>query len=373
VINGLGTGGAERSLAEMLEPISRHGIKILPVCLYPRDEGVQSEVMNAGYEVRFVGPPSFATLFRLRDLIAETHPDVIHTTIFEADIIGRLASIGSSTAVVSSIVNTSYAITKSQNPHLNRGKLALARVVDGFTARHLNTGFHALTETVAEAAVKALGIKKISIDVIPRGRNRQRLGEPSPERRREVRRALGIAESTTVLLSVGRQEFQKGHVNAVEALAVLRSRRPNLLLLIAGRDGAASDRLRRATVELDLKDHVRILGHRSDVPDLMVAADLLTFPSLYEGFGGALIEAMALDLSIVASDLPAIREVTGDTVAFVTPGSFSALAVGIEDLLDDDSRSRQLRQAGRDRFEKNFTIDSTSKRMAAFYHAALDS
>ena len=52
LINGLGTGGAERSLAEMLEPISRYGIKILPVCLYPREEGVQSDVINAGYEVR---------------------------------------------------------------------------------------------------------------------------------------------------------------------------------------------------------------------------------------------------------------------------------------------------------------------------------
>ena len=372
MINGLGTGGAERSLAEMLEPISRYGIKIFPVCLYPRDEGVESDVMNAGYEVRFVGPPSLAALFRLRDLISETRADVLHTTIFEADIIGRLASIGSSMAVVSSIINTSYAVTKSQNPDLKRGKLALARVIDGFTARHLNTRFHALTEVVAEAAVDALGIKKTSIDVIPRGRNRRRLGEPSLGRRREVRNALGIAESTTVLLCVGRQEFQKGQVNAVEALAVLRSRRPNLLLLIAGRDGAASDQLRRATVKLDLEDQVRILGHRHDVPDLMVAADLLTFPSLYEGFGGTLIEAMALDLSIVASDLPAIREVTGDTVAFVTPGSFSALAVGIEDLLENDSRSRQLRQAGRDRFEKNFTIESTSKRMAAFYRAALE-
>jgi glycosyltransferase involved in cell wall biosynthesis len=82
-------------------------------------------------------------------------------------------------------------------------------------------------------------------------------------------------------------------------------------MVIAGRDGNATNSLQALARELDIVDRVQFLGHRSDVADLMVAADVFVFPSLWEGLGGVLIEALALEVPIVSSDLDATREVLG--------------------------------------------------------------
>ena len=372
VINGLGTGGAERSLAELLEPLRRRGVEITVACLYERDEGVEEEV-RANHDVRFVGPGLAKSLRNLRRLLREERPDLIHTTIFEADIVGRLASFGMRIPLVTSIVNTSYLSTKSGHPDVSPSKLRIARAIDGLTARHLNTRFHALTSAVASAAVAALGISPERIEVIPRGRSLSRLGSSTPERRRRVRRDLRLTDDDIILLSVGRREHQKGQIHAISALRDLEESHPQAMLLIAGREGAASARLRQQAENLGVGRRVQFLGHREDLPDLMVAADILVFPSLYEGLGGSVIEAMALGLPVVASDIAALREVASDAALFVPLCSPQALAGAVARVVDDPDLAEGLRLAGQERFAGAFGLESVADRMAAFYRTTVDS
>lgn len=368
VINGLGTGGAERSLAEMIEPLASHGVSVTVACLFERAEGVQDEVRGRGHDVRFLGSGWFKRWRQLRSLIKESNPDVIHTTIFEADLLGRLASIGGARPVITSIVNPSYDLPVSDHPDVKLWKLRAVRWLDGLTARHLTTRFHALSQSVADSATRTLGIDPNRIHVIPRGRSRLRLGEPSLQRRQRVRAAMGLEDSSELLLCVGRREHQKGQTYAVRAMAELVDSRPGLVLVIAGRDGGASESLKKEVQAANLGDRVRFLGHRDDVPDLMVAADILVFPSLYEGIGGTLIEAMALELPIVASDIAPLREVTMGAALLVEPGSSGALASGIERLLSDSDLRQALRIRGRERFEADLTIEMIARRMAQLYH-----
>src|SRR5690606_5335714 len=116
-----------------------------------------------------------------------------------------------------------------------------------------------------------------------RSRDPERIGEPTPERRRRVRRALGLDDETPVLVTVGRQEFQKGHRYLIEAMPKILERHPRTRLLIVGRRGAATSELERAVADFERADSVSFLGHRADVTDLMAAADLFVFPSLFEG------------------------------------------------------------------------------------------
>lgn len=366
VINGLGTGGAERSLIDLVEPLSARHVEVAIAYLFERSEGVAREGL-AGVETFHVGPGLLPALPRLARLLRRLSPDLLHTTIFEADLIGRLSSIGSGVKVVTSLVNTSYSRAGASNPDVSETKLGLARRIDGFTARHINTGFHALTETAKKENAADLGLDPASIEVVPRGRSTARLGTPSENRRMAARRMLGLNDDQPVVLSVGRREHQKGQIHAIEAMSLIQATHPTTCLLIAGRDGAAGDRLETLTAELGLDDRVVFLGHRPDVADIMVASDVLVFPSLYEGFGGTLIEAMALGLPIVASDIPVLHEVVGEAGLLVERGSAPELADAVRLILDDAATARRLRESGRARFESRYRLDVVADEMRDMY------
>src|SRR5205823_1865576 len=105
------------------------------------------------------------------------------------------------------------------------------------------------------------------------------------------------------------QERQKAQWALLEAVPRLVERQPDVVVLVAGREGNATSELALRMRDPIVRAHVRVLGHRADVPDLLAASDVFAFPSIFEGLGGSVIEAMALGLPIVASDLSALREV----------------------------------------------------------------
>lgn len=369
VINSLGAGGAEVSLAEMLPPMRAAGVVPLVACFERRQEGSEAAVLGAGVDVRYLGGASIPVwAARLRSLVVAWRPDIVHTTIFEADVAGRLGAMGTGAAVVTSLVNTSYDPVRRQDPNVSTAKLRLAQLLDGFTARHLTRQFHAITQAVKTAAVDCLGLDADRITVIERGRDATRLGESTPERRRRAREALGLHADAEVVLNVGRQEFQKGHTTLLEAMGLLAGR-PRLVLLQAGRRGAASDTIDAMAFRSQLDDRVRILGHRTDVPELLAAADVFAFPSRYEGQGGSVVEAMALGLPVVATDVPALAEVLedGGNAHLVPVDDPTALAGAIAGLLDDGDRRAAFGRRSRSLFAERFTLERSVERMLALY------
>lgn len=372
VINSLGQGGAERSLAELLPYLERRGVDSTVVCLERRVDGFHDEVVEAGFEVRVL--PSGGMMkhaVRLRRSLRELRPDLLHTSVFDADIVGRLAAAGRRVPVVGSIVNVSYDPIRLADPRVKKWKLEGVRTLDGWTARRLGDHFHALTEAVKLAATRDLGIPEDRITVIPRGRDPKRLGTASGSRRARTRAELGIPDDAEVIINVGRLEYQKGQRFLIEAMDQLRRRgHAGALLLLVGREGAESAELGRLVGQLGLQSSVRFLGHRDDVPDLLASADVFAFPSLYEGFGGALIEAMALEVPIVASDLPPLREVVVSGAGRLVPaGSSDALADAIAYVLEDSNAADLLRIAGRRVFEERYTLDAVADAMVEMYRS----
>ena len=134
-----------------------------------------------------------------------------------------------------------------------------------------------------------------------------------------------------MVLSVGRLDRQKGVETTIVAFRRLLTRLPDAILLVAGRSGNAS-----ATVQAEAQktSGVRFLGSRGDIPDLMCAADASSFPSRWEGLSGVLVEAMALRLPIVASNISSIVETIGDAGwPLVPPDDGEALADGLLSVL----------------------------------------
>jgi glycosyltransferase involved in cell wall biosynthesis len=118
-----------------------------------------------------------------------------------------------------------------------------------------------------------------------------------------------------------------------------------------------------------MNQRVHLLGHRDDLPEVLAAADIFVFPSLFEGLGGVLIEAMALGLPIVASDLPAIREVVeeGGNALLVPHSDPGALAVAIDRMLGDDAMRKSFAARGRKIFNERFTLERSTQGMLDLY------
>ena len=372
MIDGLGrAGGAERSLAILAPHLQAEGVDLHVAYLVERG-GLRSDLEKHGVHVHSLadsGGGRAEWRRRTIDLIDEVHPDVVHTTLFEADLAGRRAAAARGIPCVSSLVNTSYSPAEAGVGGTHRLKRRAAQAVDVLTARHV-TRFHAVTDHVASVMSRRLLVSPRRIVVIPRGRDPEHLGVRSPARRAEVRRALGIAEDTSVVLAVGRHEPQKGFDVLLHAAATVMKDVPDVRFLFAGREGRATAGMRAVLAEHGIEDRVDLLGMRDDVPDLMVAADALALSSRWEGAAGTLLEAMALECPIVSSALPTLEQtVDASTALLVPPGEAAPLAEALVAVLQDRDAARARALRAREVFWDRFTIGSSARGMAALYRS----
>jgi len=370
VIDSLGTGGAERDLAEMLPQLSRLNVAPIVVSLRPREEGVQADLQRQGFDVRILSAQGVpGRVLALRKIIRTERPDVLQTVLFHSDIVGRLSAIGTPVKVISRLVNTDYDEIRLHDPNIRALRFRLARLIDGWTARHLTHHIYANSNAVKTAAMRDLGLQAKNITVIEESRDPVRLGQCSAQRRKLARIRLGLDEDQDVLINVGRQDFQKGQRYLLEAMAMLMSTHPRLLLLVAGREGDVSGELARLCDRHGLKDRVRFLGHREDVPELLAASDCFVFPSFYEGLPSAVLEAMALGLPIVASDIEPVRDTVeeGRNAFLVKPASPVELATAITRILEDRQTAQAFGKRSREIFEERLTLEQSMVQLMEFY------
>ena len=368
LIDSLIAGGAERSLAALAPWYRDAGVRLDVAYLYERDNVWIPALRDAGADVvSLAGVGALPAKVRaVSRLVSERRPDVVHTTLFDADVIGRLATLTSRVPVACSLVNAAYGPEQLADPALKRWKVRTAQSIDAITARRV-TRFHAVSTTVARARATRLRIAPGRIDVIPRGRDPEELGIRTDARRAKARAALHASDRDAILLAVGRHEFQKGFDVLLEAFARVHRTHPEARLVVAGRNGAASAGLRDLAAGLGIADRVELLGFRDDVPELLCAADVFVAPSRWEGSPGGIIEAMALGAPIVASDVPAIREVLAEPESgtLVPVDDPPALAIAIERVLAGDVPDHST--TAREVFVERYSIDRVAAAMVAFY------
>ncbi|MGH2791292.1 MAG: glycosyltransferase family 4 protein [Actinomycetota bacterium] len=370
LIDSLSGGGAEQSLAALASPLVSSGM-VLDVAYLKDTEGMQNRLKEAGanlYSLAQGGGSRRAWVKSTRALLERRRPDLLHTTLFESDIAGRIAAMRTEIPVVTSLVNVTYGPEQFADPRLKAWRLRGAQVVDLVTARRV-ARWHAISGHVADVMAGRLRIPRARIDVIPRGRDPQSLGVRSEERRACTRATLGIGDDQPLVLAAARQEHQKGLDVLIESWPEVLSTHPSARLLIAGREGNQSWLLNARLDETGTRSSIALLGSRADVSDLLCATDAFVMPSRWEGLGSVLLEAMALEAPIVASDLPAVREIVehGRTATLVPREHPRALATAISDLLSDPGGARKRSAAARAEFLAFYTIDRIARQTADFY------
>lgn len=374
VIDSLVPGGAERSLVALAPWYAAKGIELDVAFLHDRI-GLQHELQAAEVTLFCLAGPGgrIGWTRRAASLVRQRRPDLIHTTLFEADVAGRVAAALGRRPVVSSLVNVAYGPEMLSDPTLRKWKVRGAQIADGATARIVRR-FHALTHHVADVMADRLRIPRDRIDVVPRGRDPVQLGTRTPERRSRIRTELEVDDHVPLLLAVARQERQKGLDVLLEALPEILSQVPAARLVVAGRAGSQTASLQATVNRRRLQESVRFLGARADVAELLCGADLFVFPSRWEGLGGAVLEAMALEVPIVVSDLPTVREVVGGEKAawLIQPDRSDELARAVLAALNDPHETRRRAAVAAERFRARFTIEVVADAMVAFYDRALN-
>jgi glycogen(starch) synthase len=185
------------------------------------------------------------------------------------------------------------------------------------------------------------------------------------------------------LLFVGRLEPRKGVDVLLEAAAGLVAQHPDLLVTIAGDDsvptvdGSTMRAQFERTAPAGLLSRVRFLGPVDDASLLLLyaACDVLVVPSRYESFGLMLLEAMMFAKPVVAADVGGMREIVVDdeTGTLVAPGDPGALGAALEPLLASADRRRRMGEAGRRRYESEYTRDQMVDGVVRFYRAVIAS
>ena len=371
LINGMGgSGGAERSLLELLPYYIERDVRPTVAVLKDRPGDRERTEQTGAAFIRVPGDKLTAWAANFRRLVAEQQPDLVYTSIWDADMVGRYGRIGRRVPLLSSLVNTYKDPTGQEQRREPTLKRRVAELLDQYTGRIWTDHFHAVAPAVKASYVEAYGIRPSKITVVPRGRARARLGEPSPERRAAVRTRLGLSDTASMLVNVGRHETQKDQVTLVETVARLRERFPGVQAVVLGREGGTTALLRRRIAEQDLGAHVRLLGYREDVPDIVAAADVFVFPSLREGAAGSLLEAMALARPVVVSDIPALRDIIepGEAGLLAEPRESASFAEAAAALLADRARAESYGRAAREQFEHNYSIEGAADGMVALFH-----
>lgn len=184
----------------------------------------------------------------------------------------------------------------------------------------------------------------------------------------EMRGSLGIPATATVIGAVGRLNGEKDYPNLLGAAKVLLANRPDVYFVIAGK-GELEQELRQMAIDMGVANRVIFMGHFHDVRKVFEMMDVYVLSSTREGLPNTVLEAMAMEVPIVSTDVDGVREaVTGGSEAILVPAQDSEeLAKGIALMLDDSDLRNRLVRTARQKVESEFSFAQRTRRMEDMY------
>ena len=313
--------------------------------------------------VRAIAPlADWRALRALRRIMSRNRYDIVHTHTSKGGILGRLAA---RLERVPRIVHTPHG-------HVFYGYYgaALTRVfvwVERWAARFTDC-IIALTEADLEDHLRFGIAPRERFRVIHSGIDFTAFAEADARRdRATIRSSLGIDPGGVVVGTLGRLTAIKGHTGLIEAFSGVRARREDAWLLVVG-DGEERAALEAQARALGIGERTVFAGWRDDIAGALAAMDVFAFPSINEGMGKALVEAMYSGLPCVAADVGGIPELIGhEQEGLLIPAATpAALTDGILRLLSNEDERARFGAAARQR-AFGYTAESMVERIAQLY------
>ena len=364
VVPGLTVGGTEKVFVQFL-PLFNKARYNLSVCCLKGRGALSNELEEKGIELEYLNMPkgpgflilldSLRAIAKLVCLMKRQEIDIVHSYLFRANILCRIAA---KLAGVPVVISSMQGIEVTRKVPLFVERLT-SPLVDKFAA--------------VSDAIRNYIIQKAHID---------------PEKIVTVRNGIGLMEAKVAPIEgkefglrpggpivgvVGRLAKEKGYWYLLSAARIVMKECPEAHFLVVG-DGPQREKLANLALNLGLKDHITFTGYRRDVLRVLSLFDIFALATLWEGLSMVILEAMVMAKPVVTTNVVGNPElvVDGITGFLVPPRDPQALADRILTLLKDENLRKRMGAAGRRRVEEKFTIEKMVSETESLYEELLD-
>ena len=344
VIPGLGTGGAEHMLANLVAAPRAQPISQVVVNLMNGGE-LSATIRSTGIPVHDLGANSTMdapiAVVRLAKLIAEYKPVAVQSWLYYAD----LASLWALKLSGRRAMTRLYWGVRSSDMEQRQYRWALAWTINTCVRQSGQPDAVVANSFVGRDVHRRLGYAPKAFPVIPNGVDTVRFRPDAPSRDR-IRQRLGIPADMPVAIHVARVDPMKDHASFVAIAAAI----PNVQFIMVG----------AGTENIAAPPNTLALGMRRDVPELLAASDFAISTSAFgEGFSNVIAQAMACGLPVAATDIGDARRIIGDGGTIVPARNVPAMVAAIRDILEQPPAEKQRRAAyARQRMTDLYSLES---------------
>lgn len=365
VITSTGVGGAEKILCKTVMGMDYNKYNLSICSLKKKGEkakelekhGITVDCLNMANKEGVIGwLTSIIALVRLYSYLKKREPLIVHSFLFRANILARVAGY----LVGVPIIISSVRVMGGEKCYYHCLERMTSFMVDHYVS---------VSEGVKEYIIKKSKIRAHKISVIYNGIEVRRVNSVQV---RSGKFPFEIKDGDRVVVAVGRLHKQKGYRYLLQAIARVGVEVPRVKLIIVG-EGEEENNLKNLVKLLDLTSKIIFAGLRDDVEMILERAELFVLPSLWEGMPNVLLEAMIAGKPVIATDVGGISEVVinGETGVLVAPKDSDALANAILNLFKDKMKAENMGKAAGNRVEKHFSISGTLEKTENLYRELL--
>jgi glycosyltransferase involved in cell wall biosynthesis len=357
VIKSMEVGGSQTHLVQVLRLLDRQQFHPVLYCL--TGEGVLLDAVRAlgvpignGGARRFKGLGAVAAVVRLGAYLRRESVDVVHNYLLRANAIGSVAA---------RLARVPVVLSSKRGCHERRGFDLFAAKIGNALADRVTVNAEAVREFVHANEC----CPKEKMAVIPSGVDTERF-RPLPGTGFKAR--LGLPEDRRVIGVVTRMRVRKGVEEFIRAVGRVRQTHADAHAVIVG-EVDLDNGLQALVHGLGLENHLSLLGRRSDMPEVLSAFDILVLSSHDEGMSNAILEAMAMEKPVVATDVGGTGEVVrhGHSGLLIPPKDPEALAAAINQMLAQPARAAEMGRLGRRIVEEDFSARAMVRQMEQLY------
>lgn len=373
LIHGMNFGGIENWVLSALRRMPRE-LFAMDVCFKGPAEGdlaAQARATGARLIPCPLGPTVLPFISRLKKILCEGRFSLLHVHTHAHS----GPAVYAAKAVGVPVVTTFHSTQRQPQTRLTRlpGIRTLRSAYASRSVRYAlqhSAVSNGVSSAVADAVTVAVGLPPSRCQVFYLGCERPQ--SISAERIAEYRKELRLQEEAPIIVHVGSFRACKNHTGLLQVFRKVADVLPEAVLLLAG-DGPLRPLIQEQIRQLRLDRQVRLLGIRRDATALMQLGKIFVFPSHYEGLSVALMEASAVGLPMVASDIPGNREATGNGVSarLHDADDSDGMAASVIDLLRNPNERARLGKFAREIYERTFSIEASIERLMALYNEVL--
>lgn len=297
-----------------------------------------------------ISPRVLVSAFSLRKIISEDKVDIIHAHTRVSQVAAFLASRMTGVPFVTTCHG--YFNTRMRKIFDTWGRKVIA-----------------ISDAVKKHLAADLGVSDERIALIYSGVDTEKFSRDySAAEIETIKRSMGLRPSLPVIGNIGRLSPVKGQRYLIEAMAVAIKKRPGIQALIIG-DGEEKEALERLALDLGIGDSVRFVRSMIDTPRMLSIMDVFVFPSVKEGLGIGLLEALAAGRACVASRVGGIEDIIKDGFNGILTevGDVNGIAGAVLGLLDDAEHRGRMGERGRGLIREKFTLDTMADKVIGLY------